>query len=100
VSELLGRDDVAYVAALARLELTDDEIGLFATQLSSVLGHVTSLQRLDTTGVAPTSHPLDLRNVLREDVVVPCLAHDDALAAAPAEEDGRFKVPSILGEEP
>lgn len=100
MSELLGRDEVAYVAALARLDLSEQEIELFASQLSTVLGHVASLQRLDTAGVVPTSHPLELKNVLRDDVVVPCLPHDDALAGAPAEEDGRFKVPSILGEAP
>jgi aspartyl-tRNA(Asn)/glutamyl-tRNA(Gln) amidotransferase subunit C len=85
---------------LARLELSPDEAVLFAGQLSSILDHVAALRRLDTTGVRPTSHPLELVNVWRSDVVVPSLDHDAALAAAPEVEDGKFKVPSILGEAP
>jgi aspartyl-tRNA(Asn)/glutamyl-tRNA(Gln) amidotransferase subunit C len=73
---------------------------LFAAQLSSILDHVAALQRLDTTGVRPTSHPLDLVNVLRSDVVIPSLDHDLAIGGAPAAEDGKFKVPSILGDAP
>lgn len=100
MSETLGLDEVAYVAQLARLELTKEEVTLFAGQLSSILDHVAALSRLDTTGVRPTSHPLELQNVWRNDVVVASLDHDAALAAAPAVEDGKFKVPSILGEAP
>jgi len=100
MSETLGLDEVAYVAKLARLELTKEETELFKAQLSSILDHVRALARLDTTGVRPTSHPLELSNVFRPDVVVDSLDHDAALAAAPSTEDGKFKVPSILGEEP
>lgn len=100
MSETLGLDEVAYVAQLARLELSKEEAVLFAEQLSSILDHVKALGRLDTTGVRPTSHPLDLLNVFRKDVVTASLDHDVALAAAPSAEDGKFKVPSILGEEP
>jgi len=98
--EPLSPADVAHIANLARLELTSEEQALFAAQLSSVLEHVASLQRLDTTDVPPTSHPLQLSNVFRPDVVVPSLASDAVLAAAPAAEDGRFKVPRVLGEAP
>lgn len=100
MSETLGLDEVAYVAKLARLELSGEEAELFSRQLSSILDHVNALSRLDTTGVRPTSHPLELRNVFRADIVVDSLDHDVVLAAAPATEDGKFKVPSILGEEP
>ncbi|HEY5274853.1 MAG TPA: Asp-tRNA(Asn)/Glu-tRNA(Gln) amidotransferase subunit GatC [Acidimicrobiales bacterium] len=100
MSETIGRDEVIYVAKLARLDLTEEETTLFAAQLSSVIDHVAALRRLDTTGVRPTSHPLELSNVLREDVVVPSLDRDVVLASAPATEDGKFKVPSILGEAP
>ena len=100
MSETLGLDEVAYVAQLARLELSAQETALFSEQLSSILDHVRALSRLDTTGVPATSHPLELANVLRKDVVVDSLDHDAALAAAPAVEDGKFKVPAILGEEP
>jgi aspartyl-tRNA(Asn)/glutamyl-tRNA(Gln) amidotransferase subunit C len=100
MSETLGLDEVAYVAQLARLELTSEEAELFATQLSSILDHVAALARLDTAGIRPTSHPLALSNVWRADVVVASLDHDAALAGAPAVEDGKFKVPSILGDAP
>jgi aspartyl-tRNA(Asn)/glutamyl-tRNA(Gln) amidotransferase subunit C len=100
MSETLSREEVVYVAKLARLDLTEEETTLFASQLSSVIDHVAALGRLDTTGVRPTSHPLDLVNVLRDDVVVPSLSRDVVLANAPATEDGKFKVPSILGEAP
>jgi aspartyl-tRNA(Asn)/glutamyl-tRNA(Gln) amidotransferase subunit C len=100
MSESISRDEVVYVAKLARLELSEEETTLFAAQLSSVIDHVAALRRLDTTGVQPTSHPLELVNVLRADVVVPSLERDVVLANAPATEDGKFKVPSILGEAP
>jgi aspartyl-tRNA(Asn)/glutamyl-tRNA(Gln) amidotransferase subunit C len=100
MSETIGLDEVAYVARLARLELSEEDTALFAAQLSSILDHVAALSRLDTTGVRPTSHPLELANVWRADVVVPSLDHDVALRAAPSAEDGKFKVPSILGEAP
>jgi len=100
MSETIGLDEVAYVAKLARLELSEEEAVLFSEQLSSILDHVAALSLLDTTGVPPTSHPLELVNVLRPDVVTESLDHDVALAAAPSTEDGKFKVPSILGEAP
>lgn len=96
----LSREDAAYVAALARLDLSKAELDLFAGQLSSVLAHVNSLARLDTSGVPPTSHPLPLENVLRPDTIGECLDRDEVLSAAPEVEDGRFRVPRILGEAP
>ena len=96
----LTRDEVAHVARLARLELTDDELDLFTGQLAAVLDHAADVEALDVAGVPPTAHPYELANVARPDVVRPSLDRDEVLAAAPAVEDGRFKVPPILGEEP
>jgi aspartyl-tRNA(Asn)/glutamyl-tRNA(Gln) amidotransferase subunit C len=91
---------VAHVARLARLTLTDAELDVFTEQLAAVLDHAADVEALDVAGVPPTSHPYPLRNVLRDDEVAPSLDRDEVLAAAPAVEDHRFRVPPILGEEP
>jgi len=96
----LTREDAAYVARLARIDLTDDELGLYAQQLATVIGHAAELAALDTEGVEPTAHPLPLRNVTRPDEPRPSLDRAEVLAQAPAVEDGRFRVPPILGEAP
>jgi|SRR5581483_7041936 len=96
----ISREEVAHVARLARLELTDDELELFTSQLAAVLDHAADVEALDVGGVPPTSHPYPLRNVFREDKVRPGVDRDAVLAAAPDVEDGRFRVPPILGEEP
>ena len=96
----ISRDDVAHVARLARLELTTDELDLFTSQLAAVLEHAADVEALDVADVPPTMHPYPLRNVMREDEVRPGVDRDEVLAQAPAAEDGRFKVPPILGEEP
>lgn len=88
------------MARLARLDVTDDELDRFAGQLGAVLEHAADLAALDTRGVPPTAHPYPLANVLRDDVVAPSLDRDEVLAMAPAAEDGRFRVPRILGEAP
>lgn len=98
--ERLTRDEVAHVADLARLTLTDDELDTYTDQLGAVLDHATDVAALDLTDVAPTAHPLPLVNVLRDDVAGPCVDRDEVLAQAPAVEGGRFRVPAILGEEP
>src|SRR4051812_20056820 len=94
----LTRADVEHVARLARLELGDDELEQFTTQLGVILEHAARVAALDTEGVEPTAHPLPLRNVFRPDAVVPGLERADVLAMAPAAEDGRFRVPRILEE--
>lgn len=86
------------MARLARLALTDDELDSYAGQLDAILGHVSQIQSVDVTGVEPTDNPLKDVNVSRPDVVQPCLTQEEALAAAPRAEDGRFAVPRILGE--
>lgn len=96
----LSRDEVAKVAHLARLALTEAELDLYTEQLSKVLGHAEDMGQLDLSDVAPTAHPFGLLNVLRDDVVTPSLDRDDVLAMAPDAEDGRFAVPRIVGEAP
>ena len=88
----ITRDDVAHVARLARLTLTNDELDLYTGQLAAVLEHARDVE--------PMSHPIPLVNVLRDDVVGPTIDRDEVLAMAPAVEDNRFRVPAILGEEP
>jgi len=96
----ISRADVAHVARLARLDLTDDELERFTEQLGAVLEHARDVEALDTAGVPPTAHPIPLSNVLREDVAFPSLDRDEVLAQAPAVEADRFRVPRILGEAP
>ena len=88
------------MARLARLDLTEDELERFTGQLGAVLEHAADIAALDIADVPPTAHPLPLVNVLREDVPVTSLDRGEVLAQAPATEDGRFKVPRILGEAP
>lgn len=92
--------DVAKVASLARLTLTDDELELFTGQLQSILDHAEDVAALDLDDVEPTSHPYPLRNVTRPDEVTACLDRDEVLAEAPAPEAGMFRVPPVLGEAP
>lgn len=96
----ISRDDVAHVAALARLRLADDELDTFTGQLAAVLDHAADVAALDVEGVEPTSHPWPLVNVLRPDEVRPGTDRDEVLAAAPVAEAGRFRVPPVLGEAP
>jgi aspartyl-tRNA(Asn)/glutamyl-tRNA(Gln) amidotransferase subunit C len=100
MSSRISRHDVAHVARLARLSLADDELDTFTAQLGAILDHAADVEALDLADVPPTSHPYPLVNVLRDDVAGPTLAPDEALAGAPAAEDGRFRVPTILGEAP
>jgi aspartyl-tRNA(Asn)/glutamyl-tRNA(Gln) amidotransferase subunit C len=94
----ISRDEVAHLARLARLALTDDELDHYAGQLDAILDHVSQIQTVDVTGVEPTGNPLKDVNVFRPDVVEPCLTQVEALAQAPKAVDGRFAVPRILGE--
>ena len=100
MSERLTRAEVAEVAALARLTVTDEELDVYTEQLASILEHAGDIEALEIDDVPPTAHPFDLRNVLRPDVVRPSVDRTEVLAQAPAAEDGRFRVPPILGEEP
>lgn len=95
----ITREEVAHLARLARLELKDEELDHFAGQLDDIIGAVATVSDVAAEDIPPTSHPLPLTNVMREDVVRPSLTADQALAGAPAQEQQRFKVPQILGEE-
>ncbi|MET8522429.1 Asp-tRNA(Asn)/Glu-tRNA(Gln) amidotransferase subunit GatC [Nocardioides sp. NPDC058538] len=95
----ITRDEVAHLADLARIDLSDAELDHLAPQLQVILESVASIQGLAGDDVPATSHPLPLTNVFREDVVTPCLTPEQALSGAPAVEDQRFSVPRILGDE-
>ena len=93
-------DEVAHVARLARLDLSDDELETFTGQLAAVLDHAADVEALDVADVPPTAHPYPLANVLRADEPQPCLDRDAALDGAPVVEAGQFRVPPVLGEAP
>ena len=95
----LSRKDVAHLAHLARLAVTDEELDLFAGQLAAVLDAVAQVGKADVADVPPTTHAVPITNVMRPDVPAPSLDRDEVLAGAPAAEEGRFRVPRILGEE-
>jgi aspartyl-tRNA(Asn)/glutamyl-tRNA(Gln) amidotransferase subunit C len=99
MAERITRDDVAHVAGLARLELTEAELDEFTGQLAAVLEHAADVEALDVADVPPTSHPYPLRNVLRADEPGPSLDRDEVLSQAPAVEGGRFRVPPVLGDD-
>lgn len=95
----IGRDDVARLADLARIQLTEEEIDRFAGEFDSIMDAVASVSEVASEDVPATSHPIALTNVFREDVVETTLTQEQALAGAPEAQDGRFAVPQILGEE-
>ena len=96
----LTREDVAHVAALARLHLSEAELDLYTEQLAKVIDHAADVASLDLHGVVPTAHAMAVTNVLRTDEPHPCLDRTEVLAQAPSVEDDRFRVPRILGETP
>jgi len=98
-SPSISRDEVAHLANLARIDLTDAELDHLAPQLSVILESVASISAVADDDIEPTSHALPLTNVFRADVVVPCLTAEEALSGAPAREGQRFSVPRILGDE-
>ncbi|RCV51249.1 Asp-tRNA(Asn)/Glu-tRNA(Gln) amidotransferase subunit GatC [Marinitenerispora sediminis] len=95
----ITRDEVAHLARLSRLALHEDELDRLAAQLDVIISAVAEVQEVAKGDIPPTSHALPLTNVYRSDEARPGLAPDQALAGAPAVEDGRFRVPQILGEE-
>jgi aspartyl-tRNA(Asn)/glutamyl-tRNA(Gln) amidotransferase subunit C len=100
MSSALTREEVAYVAKLARLTLSDAELDLFTEQLGQVLEHANDMNSLNLDNVVATAHPFGLINVVRADEVRPSLNRDEVLAMAPETQDGRFVVPRIMGEAP
>lgn len=96
---VITRDEVAHLARLARLAVTDSELDTFASQLDVIIGSVARVGEVAADDIPPTSHAVPLENVFRPDERRPGLSREQALAGAPAAEDGRFRVPRILGEE-
>lgn len=96
----ITREEIAHVARLARIALTDEELDRYAPQLAGVLQHAAQVAALDTGGTPPTAHPFPLRNVLRPDEPRPSLERRLVLDEAPSAEDGRFRVPRVIGEAP
>ena len=95
----ISRDEVAHLARLARLDLTEDELEHYAEQLGVILGAVQRVSEVAASDVEPMSHPVAISNVFRTDQRVPGLSAEQALAAAPAVKQDRFRVPRILDEE-
>lgn len=91
--------DIAHVAKLARIELSEQEMADYRAQLAVILDHAAKVQALPTEGVPPTSHPLDMVNAFRDDVVTPSLDRDEVLSQAPDATDGFFRVPPSLDNE-
>ncbi|WP_328404376.1 Asp-tRNA(Asn)/Glu-tRNA(Gln) amidotransferase subunit GatC [Nocardia sp. NBC_00403] len=94
----ISRDEVAHLARLSRLALSESELDQFAGQLDSILSHVRTISEVAAADVPATSSPNPATNVTRLDAVVPCLTPEQALSGAPAVEEQRFLVPQILGE--
>jgi aspartyl-tRNA(Asn)/glutamyl-tRNA(Gln) amidotransferase subunit C len=92
-------DEVAHLARLARLSLTDDELAHYAGQLDVILDAVASISQAVTPDIPPTTHAVPVTNVVRDDVARPGLGAQAVLAGAPAAQDDRFRVPRILDEE-
>ncbi|MGB4177184.1 MAG: Asp-tRNA(Asn)/Glu-tRNA(Gln) amidotransferase subunit GatC [Halanaerobiales bacterium] len=94
---MLARKDVEKLANAASIKLSESEAGKFAGQINELLEYVEQINEVDTEGVKPTLYPVSLENVFREDKVEPSLERDRALANAPEERDGQFRVPKIMG---
>ena len=92
----LSEKDVQYVAKLARLEVTDQEVAKYTQQLDNILEYVQQLNKLDTTAVEPLAHVLDLKNVTREDKPAPSLTQQEVLSNGPEVQSGHFRVPKIM----
>jgi aspartyl-tRNA(Asn)/glutamyl-tRNA(Gln) amidotransferase subunit C len=95
----ISREDVAHLGRLARLELTESELDHYSEQLDLILQSVARISEVAADDIPPMSHPIPMVNVFRDDIVKPSLPREEALAAAPATEDNRFRVPRILDEE-
>jgi aspartyl-tRNA(Asn)/glutamyl-tRNA(Gln) amidotransferase subunit C len=95
----ITRDEVAHLARLSRLALSEAELDHFAGQLDTIITHVARVQEVAADGIPPITHAASLTNVFREDVLVPCLGAAAALDQAPAAEQDKFRVPRILAED-
>ena len=93
----LSLEEVRHIATLARVGMTEEEMEQLREQLSDILEHFEVLKQVDTTDVPPTSHPIAMGNVLREDQASPSFTREEIMSNAPQEEEGHFKVKLILG---
>jgi aspartyl-tRNA(Asn)/glutamyl-tRNA(Gln) amidotransferase subunit C len=93
---MISREEVQHVARLARLHLTDEEAERMREQLDAILAYIDKLRELDVEDVEPTAHAVPLVNVMRDDVLVPCLPQEQALANAPDRAGEFFRVPRII----
>ena len=93
----ITKDEVLYVAHLARLNLDEESIEKFAGQIDQILGYIEKLNQIDTQGIKPTSHAISLTNAFRDDEEKQHIERDLALANAPEKEDGKFVVPKVVG---
>jgi aspartyl-tRNA(Asn)/glutamyl-tRNA(Gln) amidotransferase subunit C len=94
----LSRNDVAKVGLLARLALSDADLDTMTRELSTIVGFVGQLEKIDTAAIAPLAHPLDTQNVFRDDVPAASLSTAEALQAAPRHDGECFLVPAVLGD--
>ncbi|MEU8232002.1 Asp-tRNA(Asn)/Glu-tRNA(Gln) amidotransferase subunit GatC [Actinoplanes sp. NPDC048791] len=95
----ISREEVAHLARLSRLAVTEQELDQFAGQLDVILQSVARIGDVAAEDIPPTSHSVPLTNIYRDDVVTPCLTQEEALSGAPDSAEGRFRVPRILDEE-
>lgn len=95
----ISADSVRHLAHLARIDLTDDEVGHLTSELRVIVDNIAKVSEVATEDVPATSHPIPLTNVMRPDVVADVLTQEQALSGAPEASDGRFRVSAILGEE-
>jgi aspartyl-tRNA(Asn)/glutamyl-tRNA(Gln) amidotransferase subunit C len=92
----ISEEQVKHVAHLARLAITDDEVKKFTGQLDAIIGFAEQLNELDTTNVKPTTHVLEMKNILREDKPGKGLPREEVLENAPDHQDGQVRVPSVM----
>jgi aspartyl-tRNA(Asn)/glutamyl-tRNA(Gln) amidotransferase subunit C len=92
----MNREEVKYIARLARLGISEEETEIFRSQLSDILENMDILQEVDTTDIAPTAHVIEMENVIRDDQVAPSLPQDEILANAPRQENGFFRIRAVL----
>jgi aspartyl-tRNA(Asn)/glutamyl-tRNA(Gln) amidotransferase subunit C len=93
---VISREEVLHVALLSRLELSEAEVERFTSELNAILGHVEQLRGLSVEGIEPTSHPLAMVNVMRDDEPRPSLPREAVLSNAPEREGGGFRVPPVI----
>ncbi|QGJ69578.1 Aspartyl/glutamyl-tRNA(Asn/Gln) amidotransferase subunit C [Planctomycetales bacterium 10988] len=94
----LSRDDIAKVALLSRLQLNDEELDAMQSDLQNMVNFVEQLGEVDTDGVEPMAHAVELHNIFREDKIAPSLPREEALANAPDEDGEFYRVPAVLGD--